>query len=203
MEQPNPTMSKDKGFDSSDGHMNQSLKHHMLLAMPGLKDPYFVRAVIYVFQHNIQGAFGLIINKPVAMTEAQLLAHLAVPYRAPPTAAKLLFGGPVLRDRGFVLHADQQAWTSSLHNNDWSVTTSKDILTAISRGQGPKQRLICLGYAGWSAGQLEQEMQASSWLALPADAQTVFVTPTQDRFNHALSQAGIDPALFAQQRPMQ
>lgn len=173
--------------------MEQSLSHQLLVAMPLLGDAFFARAVVYVLQHDEDGAMGLIINKPVAMTQTELLTNLDLPAASEGSAPPLVFGGPVMRERGFVLHAGHGEWESTLGNEHWQVTTSKDIMAALAAGEGPTWYQICLGYSGWTAGQLEQELAANAWLTVPATEQLVFSTPPYDRYDAALTALGIDP----------
>ncbi|TGG91484.1 DUF179 domain-containing protein [Natronospirillum operosum] len=177
--------------------MSQSLSHHLLVAMPLLQDAFFARAVVYIVQHDDDGAMGIIVNKPVAMTQAELFGNLGIPAESSATAPPLVFGGPVMRERGFVLHGDQQEWESSVSNDHWSVTTSKDVLQAVAGGTGPARYQICLGYAGWGAGQLEQELASNAWLTVPARAGLVFDCAPYERYDAALSELGIDPAMLA------
>ena len=180
--------------------MENSLTHHLLVAMPLLEDAFFNRSVVYILQHDDAGAMGLIINKPVAMTQADLLTNLEIPTSEPdPGAPKkepppLVFGGPVMRERGFVLHAGNGDWESTLSNDYWQITTSKDIMQALARDEGPTWYQICLGHSGWDAGQLEQELAANAWLVVPADETLVFTTPPYKRYDAALDALGIDPA---------
>ena len=175
--------------------MEQSLSHQLLVAMPLLEDAFFARSVVYILQHDDDGAMGLIINKPVAMTQHELLTNLDLPTAKANTEAAppLVFGGPVMRERGFVLHAGQGEWESTLGNDHWQVTTSKDIMLALANGDGPTWYQICLGYAGWGAGQLEHELATNAWLTVPATEQLVFSTPPYERYDAALKALGIDP----------
>ena len=138
-----------------------SLTNHFLIAMPGLQDPNFSRTVTYVCEHTDQGAMGIIINRPTEVTLGELLDQLDIPTRLDAVRDTLVYqGGPVQTDRGFVLHTAGPAFDSTLNINDQiSVTTSRDVLEAIARGEGPAQTLIALGYAGWGGGQLEQETE--------------------------------------------
>lgn len=166
--------------------------HHVLIAMPQLTDAYFAQSVVYLLRHDADGAMGVIINKPVAMTLEQLLDTADIPHGDVSAAPGLVFGGPVMRERGFVLHDTQAHWASTLNNEQWGVTTSKDILNAIAQANGPTHYQICLGYAGWDAGQLEQELAENAWLVVPADTDLVFTTPPYDRYQTALDRLGID-----------
>lgn len=160
--------------------------------MPQLADAYFAQSIVYLVRHDADGAMGLIVNKPVGMTLTELLDNSGVPHRDVSAEPELVFGGPVMRERGFVLHGLLGEWDSTLNNDTWGVTTSKDILHSIAQGQGPEQYQICLGYAGWEAGQLEHELAQNAWLMIPADAHLVFSTPPYERYQAAINRLGID-----------
>lgn len=172
-----------------------SLQHHFLVAMPGLDDPFFNRSVTYVCEHNDEGAMGLVINQPVELNMAQLLKQIEIQAEPDQKLERMpvFSGGPVATDRGFVLHSPQEGWRSSLLLGDGiMVTTSKDILEAFGSDRAPSKYLLALGYAGWEAGQLEEELAENSWLTIPADADIVFNTPIQERWQKATAKLGID-----------
>jgi putative transcriptional regulator len=137
-----------------------NLTHHFLIAMPSMADPYFARTLTYVCEHNDQGALGLVVNRPIDMTLQALFERLSLKLKDKDLSdAPIYFGGPVQTDRGFVLHEPAGNWQSTLRVRDAiGLTTSKDILEAVGRGEGPQKILVTLGYAGWSAGQLEHEL---------------------------------------------
>ncbi|QJR80056.1 YqgE/AlgH family protein [Alteromonas pelagimontana] len=173
----------------------KSLQNHFLIAMPSLDDPYFSRSLTYVCEHNAEGAMGIVVNQPSTMTLRQLLDQTDKDAIVAEECAEqiILAGGPVNQERGFVLHNKQGEWGSSLElAPDIVVTTSKDIITAIGSKTGPDNSLIALGYAGWSAGQLEQEMQENAWLIIEADEQILFNTPIHQRWQAAVNKLGID-----------
>lgn len=172
----------------------RSFAEHFLIAMPAMDDPNFVRSVTLVCQHDEGGAMGLVINHPADVRFGELLGQLKLDNGDVELAARLVLdGGPVQPDRGFVLHDDPRPWDSSLRlRNGLAVTTSRDILEAIARGDGPANWLLALGYAGWDAGQLEAEMAANSWLTVPADAGLVFDTPVEARWRAAAGRLGVD-----------
>ncbi|MEW6992322.1 YqgE/AlgH family protein [Colwelliaceae bacterium 6441] len=174
----------------------ESLENHLLIAMPALKDSYFDKTVTYICEHNDEGAMGLIINLPVHVTVNELLSQLEEDI--PPTSdltQLVLTGGPVSTDRGFVLHSPQSGWSSSLAlSDDVMITTSKDILIAIGSDNAPEQYMITLGYAGWGPGQLEQEIQANSWLTAPSDNDILFNTPIEQRWQKAAEKLGVNIA---------
>jgi len=173
-----------------------NLENQLLIAMPTLNDSYFNRSVIYVCEHNEDGAMGLIINLPIEMTLNELLAHIEADVDSNPIMnQKVLTGGPVSTQRGFVLHSPQKGWKSSLAlSSDVMITTSKDILMALGTDQAPEKFLVTLGYAGWDAGQLEEEIQANSWLTTLADKDILFNTPIEQRWKKATEMLGIDVA---------
>lgn len=173
----------------------QSFENHLLIAMPSLEDPYFSRSVTYICEHNEQGAMGLVINQPAGMTLKELLKQtdsqaIVVDSKADDI---VLAGGPVSQDRGFILHTPQKGWSSSMElTPEVMVTTSKDILSALGNEKGPEKALITLGYAGWTAGQLEEELQQNSWLTVEADASLLFDVPVHQKWQNAVNKLGID-----------
>lgn len=173
----------------------QSLQNHLLIAMPSLNDPYFSRSVTYICEHNEHGAMGIVINQPVGMNLKQLMSQTDSEVQVLEQKADdiILAGGPVSQDRGFILHTSQSGWNSSLQlTSEIMVTTSKDILPALSDGTGPQKALIALGYAGWTAGQLEEEIQSNSWLTVEADVELLFDVPIHKKWQTAVQKLGID-----------
>ncbi len=173
----------------------KSLQNHLLIAMPSLDDPYFERSLTYICEHNEEGAMGIVINQPSSMNLKELLEQTdkALEVVAHKQDDIILAGGPVNQERGFVLHSDQGQWASSLTLADNIViTTSKDILTAIGSNSGPEKSVIALGYAGWTAGQLEQELQDNVWLTIEADPEILFNTPIHKKWQAAVNKLGID-----------
>ena len=151
----------------------QSLENHFIIAMPSMEDPYFSRSVTYICEHNDDGAMGIVINQPVELNLGELFKQIKIPTMGDDNGQPVYAGGPVAQDRGFVLHSpvNEQNWSSSLQLADnIMLTTSKDILEAIAKQQGPEHYLVSLGYAGWSAGQLEGELQDNAWLTIGANA---------------------------------
>jgi putative transcriptional regulator len=171
-----------------------NLTHHFLIAMPAMADPRFAHTLTYVCEHNDDGALGIVINKPIDMTLSSLFEQINVPLGDSSLRAKqVLFGGPVQVDRGFVLHRPLGNWQSTLAiSDDLGLTTSKDVLEAVGRGDGPQDVLVSLGYAGWSAGQLEQELAANAWLTVAADTEVLFTLPAERRLPAAMDLLGID-----------
>ncbi|OZB04529.1 MAG: DUF179 domain-containing protein [Idiomarina sp. 34-48-12] len=172
----------------------QSLQNHFLIAMPSMDDPYFARTVTYICEHNAEGAMGLIINQPVELSVEDLLEKLeiVIPEHNQRLDGPVYSGGPLARDRGFVLHSADQNWRSSVQiSDDVVITTSKDILEAMGKGNMPSDYLLTLGYAGWEAGQLERELAENSWLTIPADSDILFHTPSKERWQKAVKKLGI------------
>jgi putative transcriptional regulator len=174
-----------------------SLAGHFLIAMPGMGDPNFARGITFICQHDGDGAMGLVVNRLSDYKLGDVLQQMHMPCeRAEVAAAPVLMGGPVQPERGFVLHAPgEREWDSSYRVNDMlAVTTSRDILAAMADGDGPPRVLVTLGYAGWGAGQLEQELRDNAWLTVRADDRILFDTPLDDRWNAAIALVGINPA---------
>lgn len=177
-----------------------NLTHHFLIAMPSMADPNFAHTLTFVCEHNPEGALGIVVNRPTDMTLSALFEQIDVPLGdATLREAPVLFGGPVQADRGFVLHRPLGNWSSTLAvSDDMGLTTSKDVLEAAARGEGPRNLLVTLGYAGWSAGQLEQELAANAWLTVAADPAVLFETPPEERLPAAMRLLGIDLAQLSE-----
>lgn len=182
------------------------LDNQFLVAMPGMKDDRFARTVIYICAHSAEGAMGLIINQAQQMGFPDLLVQLGIlkeeeTIRLSPGARDLVVrhGGPVDRSRGFVLHSDDYTVDSSMPVSDQvCLTATVDILRAISSGRGPRQALMALGYSGWGAGQLEQEIAANGWLTCPADPEFLFDGDIERKYDRILASIGIDLAHLSQ-----
>ena len=175
-------------------HGGNNFTNHFLIAMPAMVDPHFAHALTYICEHNEDGALGIVVNKPTDMTLSALFEQIEVPLgNAELGRAPVHFGGPVSVDRGFVLHRPLGNWQSTLAVNDeLGLTTSKDVLEALGRGEGPREVFISLGYAGWAAGQLEQEIAQNAWLTVEANADLVFGVPAEERLPRAMQLLGID-----------
>jgi len=172
-----------------------NLTHHFLIAMPALKDdPNFGQSLTYICEHNDNGAMGLIVNQPLDLDIRELFAQMQIPFDAKTELEQSVYsGGPVDSERGFILHQPSGEWQASIQIQDEiSITTSRDILRAMASGNGPEKTLTALGYAGWSGGQLEQEMAQNSWLSCPADPQILFDTPVEQRLPAAAQLIGVD-----------
>jgi len=175
---------------------DSSLTNHLLIAMPGMLDPNFSTTVTLICEHNDDGALGIIINRPLTLTLSGLFEQLSVDNPDPQTAADpVLSGGPVGTERGFVLHGPECSFENTLPvSDDIRLTLSRDVIDAMASGTGPDKSLVALGYAGWEAGQLEEEMLANSWLSVPATPELVFDTPFSKRWDSAARTLGIDIA---------
>ncbi|MEC5385411.1 YqgE/AlgH family protein [Uliginosibacterium sp. H3] len=173
---------------------NVNLTHHFLIAMPAMEDPDFTRSLVYVAEHNDEGALGVVINRPIDLTVEGLFERVDIPFDIKSLADEpIYFGGPVQTDRGFVLHRPIGEWQSSLKvNGDIALTSSKDILQALGTSGDPSEVLITLGYSGWGAGQLEEELAQNAWLTVPADAEIIFALPPDERLTAAMQLLGVD-----------
>jgi putative transcriptional regulator len=182
-----------------------NLTNQFLIAMPGMADERFAGSVVYLCEHNDQGALGLVINKPTDITLGNLFEKVELSLqRAEMAAQPVYFGGPVQTERGFVLHDpaadDGERYTSTLTvPGGLAMTTSKDVLQAMADGQGPRRVLVTLGYSGWGAGQLEDEIGRNGWLTVAAEPAVVFDTPVELRYERALGLLGIDPRMLSQE----
>lgn len=170
------------------------LSNQFLVAMPGMTDPNFSQTVTLVCEHSDQGALGIIINRPLSMTLGEVFTQLGLESSRSRVAANpVLQGGPVQTDRGFVLHSPGPRWDSTLPVSErLHLTTSRDVLDALARGEGPAEAVVALGYAGWDAGQLEAEMAQNAWLTVPADERLLFDTPAAERWQAAGRLLGVN-----------
>ena len=173
--------------------MDTSWRHQFLLAMPALTGSYFGQTITYLCEHNEDGAMGLVINRAVDdAVLGDLFDQLDIEGSAH-RDAQVLEGGPVQRDRGFVLHTDEVTVDGTLRlDGGLALSTSREMLAAIAAGEGPARFLVCVGYAGWGGGQLEDEMAENAWLSCPADAEIIFATPLPERVGSAAAALGID-----------
>ncbi|HJU09007.1 MAG TPA: YqgE/AlgH family protein [Rhodanobacteraceae bacterium] len=174
-----------------------SLTGHFLIAMPNLGDPNFARGVTFVCQHGEEGTMGLVVNRASEYKLGEVMAQMQMRCEREDVAGtQVLIGGPIMIERGFVLHQpDERKWDSSFRiSGALMVTTSRDILAAMAEGNGPRRALIALGYAGWGAGQLEQELRDNAWLTVEADERILFETALEDRWNAAVALVGVDPS---------
>lgn len=176
-----------------------SLVGTLLVAMPAMDDPRFARSVVLVCQHGSDGAMGLVINRLAEYHLRDVFEQMQITVkRAPLLEQPVLQGGPVHSDRGFVLHDGEREWDSSLRvGSSLAITTSRDVLEALARDEGPARFLLALGYAGWGEGQLESELSDNAWLTVPADADLLFEVPLEQRWTIANSRLGFDPSNLA------
>lgn len=175
-----------------------NLTHHFLIAMPGLADEAFAKSVIYMCEHSERGALGLIINKPSDINVQGLFDKVELPLRREDLTLNPVFqGGPVQTERGFVLHESMMPGNESVYASTMSIpgglemTTSKDVLEALSTGAGPRRVFVSLGYSAWGEGQLESELLDNSWLTVAADLSVIFDTPVPERYDKALLLLGL------------
>lgn len=173
---------------------HDNLTNQFLIAMPSLRDPNFSQTVTYICAHNEDGAMGLVINRPANCELGEILEQMEMtPDNQSIAKLPVYQGGPIHTDRGFVLHEPGNHWDSSINVCDaLGITTSRDILHAIAESSGPENFLIALGYAGWSAGQLEEEIKENAWLNVSADLDIIFDTPCELRWSSATALLGID-----------
>jgi putative transcriptional regulator len=182
-----------------------NLTHHFLIAMPGVSDEPFVRSVVYMCEHSQRGALGLVINKPSEINLKNLFDKVDMPLRRHDLTDSPVFqGGPVQIERGFVLHEIMETGTvESAYGSTMSIpgglemTTSKDILEALSTGAGPRKVFVSLGYSAWAEGQLESEISENSWLTVQADPAVIFDTPIEQRYDRALALLGLQSWMLA------
>lgn len=171
------------------------LNNQFLIAMPSLTDKDFAHTVTYLCQHSAEGAVGIIINRPTSMKLGDIFAQMNIDATSLASVnSPIYMGGPVQPERGFVIHnSSEQRWDSSIAiSENVSLTSSRDILEAISKGEGPEHYLIALGYAGWGAGQLEKEIIANAWLHTPYADEILYYTPVSERWNAAAKLIGVN-----------
>ena len=181
--------------DDGEGYLTGQL----LVAMPQMEDPRFVRSVIYLCAHSAEGAMGLVVNKLMDnISFPDLLDQLNLAGSDTPQGIKVHFGGPVETGRGFVLHSAEYTQDATLViDKTVALTATIDILKAIAAGQGPRHSLLALGYAGWGPGQLDDEIQRNGWLSVPADSGLIFGTGLDDRWERAIGKLGIDASMLS------
>jgi putative transcriptional regulator len=180
---------------------NINLTGQFLIAMPSMTDPYFSKTITFICTHNQDGAMGVVINRPIELNIASLFKQMKLEIEVSPLLEKPLYsGGPVQPDRGFILHLPHTEYNSTIVVNDSiALTTSRDILEATASNQGPEKMLIALGYAGWTAGQLEEEMGRNAWLSLEISQlkdlyKLIFDAPNQEKFEMAMGLMGLNLA---------
>jgi putative transcriptional regulator len=175
------------------------LTNQFLIAMPAMTDANFAQTVTFIWEHNEDGALGIVINRPLQMRLADVFEQLKMPANTSPLGHQpVMQGGPVQTDRGFVVHYAGGKWEHTRQvSSRIQVTTSPDILNAMAQGTGPETALVALGYAGWSAGQLENELIQNAWLTVPCDERILFDTPYDQRWHAAGRLLGIDLATIS------
>lgn len=177
------------------------LSNHFLIAMPNLADPNFSRTVTLICEHSDEGAMGLTINRQLDLTLEDILEQIDIEIvESTDTSVAVYQGGPVQHNRGFVLHEPLGNWESTMPISETlGLSTSRDILQAVAKGEGPGHYLLTLGYAGWGPGQLEHEMAENAWLSGPADNQIIFDTATEMRWGAAAQKLGVDMSKLSDQ----
>ena len=185
-------------FTANTAKSSDCLRDHFLLAMPCLSEGIFSHSITYICEHGESGAMGIVINQPLDLSVDEIFEHLQINSRRDFSNMPVMAGGPVQIDHGFVLHRKcDTSWEASLKvTSEITLTTSRDILRAIANDSGPDDHLIALGYAGWAAGQLEQELAENSWLTLPGEGDIIFATPAEHRLGAAAALLGIDMNLI-------
>lgn len=175
------------------------LSGQFLIAMPQMKDPRFARAVVYLCAHSAEGAMGLVVNRLFdGLTFGELLEQLGIETGPECSSIRVHLGGPVEGGRGFVLHSDDYMHdTTMLVQDGIALTATVDVLRAIALGDGPEKSILALGYAGWSAGQLDAEIKENSWLNVPADPSLLFGTDLAHKWEAAIHKLGVDPSLLS------
>lgn len=179
--------------------MSFSLTNQFLIAMPGLNDPNFSRTVTLICEHTEDGALGFVINQPTDIPVAELLSQQEITFETdnPLAEAPLYSGGPVETQRGFILHSPEMKWETTMEvDESFCLTSSRDVIEAAVAGEGPKSCMFILGYAGWAAGQLEQELAENAWLTTEADQSIVFNLPFEQRWQAAAEKLGVDLSLL-------
>ncbi len=187
------------GFLPSESPSERYTTGKFLIAMPGMQDEGFAQSVVYMCAHGPEGAMGLVINKPIdSITFPDLLSQLDINVPPAGQGIEVLFGGPVETGRGFVLHSpDYMHDATMVVGDDVALTATVDILKAIAEGAGPEQSLLALGYAGWGAGQLDDEIMANGWLSVDADSDLLFDTTLSSKWDRAMAKLGIDPLMLS------
>ena len=187
------------GSSSTSSPLNDSLTGHLLVATPQMTDPRFRRAVIFICQHDTEAAMGLVINQPnTNLSFKKLVEHLNLNQSCLDTEGPVYTGGPVEPQRGYILHTDDQMLPETIPiANGICLSLHVDIISEITRGLGPSFVRVMLGYAGWSAGQLEDEMRENMWVHLPATKDILFKTDTDDLWDKSFARIGLNPATLS------
>jgi putative transcriptional regulator len=175
------------------------LTGQLIIAMPKMSDPRFSKTVIYMCAHNSEGAMGLIINKLVdELTFPDLLKQLEIKPALPKSPLNVFLGGPVEQARGFVLHSTEYLQDATLRVSDTvGLTATIDVLRDIAEGNGPKDKILMLGYTGWAPGQLDLEIMENGWLHVEADDALVFGDQSTNKWEMAIKKIGINPQMLS------
>jgi len=178
---------------------DRHLTGQLLVAMPGMADPRFARSVVFLCAHSPEGAMGIVVNRRLGnVSFADIAGQVGIDPDEIAAELPVHFGGPVEPARGFVLHsADHVSVSSLVVDGRFALTATIEMLKTVARGEGPKHRLLALGYAGWAPGQLDAEIQANGWLVVPADPELVFSSDNDGKWTRALRKIGIDPSLLS------
>lgn len=178
---------------------DSNLTNHFLMAMPNLADPNFGGTLVFVAEHNERGALGLVVNRPMELDLNSLFDRIELSLRDQVFGrGPVYYGGPVQTDRGYVLHEPIGSWGATVAvGDDIGLTSSKDVLEAVARGDGPQRMMVALGYSGWGPGQLEDEIARNSWLSVPADPAVIFDAPAEERLTRAYALLGVNPAFLS------
>jgi putative transcriptional regulator len=178
---------------------DRHLTGQLLVAMPGMADPRFARSVVFLCAHSPEGAMGIVVNRRLGnVSFADIAGQVGIDPDEIAAELPVHFGGPVEPARGFVLHsADHVSESSLVVDGRFALTATIEMLKTVARGEGPKHRLLALGYAGWAPGQLDAEIQANGWLVVPADPELVFSSDNDGKWTRALRKIGIDPSLLS------
>lgn len=176
------------------------LTNHFLIAMPAMQEGFFAGTLTYICEHDENGALGLVVNRPISLTLADMFNQINIPLHQPRLSnMPVHVGGPVQVERGFVLHNTRQDWQSTLRINDHlALTTSRDILEALGEGSGPDKLLVTLGYSGWEQGQLEHEINENIWLTVPANEHILFELPAEERLAAAMALLGVNYSMLVE-----
>ncbi len=180
-------------------HLNASLQGQFLLAMPGLDNSFFEKSLIYLFEHNEDGAMGLIVNQPLELSIDEILQQVTPDYCQSLYPGKVMNGGPVENSQGFILHRPgNQNWEGQITlTPNLCVTATIDILEAMAKGTDINICMLALGYSGWAPGQLEDELLNNAWLNIDIDEALIFNTDSENRLEVAIKQLGIDYQLLS------
>ena len=180
----------------SDNNSNNYLENQFLIAMPQLAGSYFANSLTYLWKHSEDGTLGLVINKPLQASVADIFDELDIVCDIDKNLVrrkKLLAGGPVEQDKGFIIHDSDNRWESSIAvTSQITICTSKTILNDIAGGTGPTNYLVALGCAGWGSGQLEEEISANAWITVPANAELIFSNNYSSKIDEAAALLGIE-----------